>query len=365
MNLTRMGRSVAFFVSTYLWRMQRDTFYRDMADALRRKVSLRDFLAREAHNQRLLKDSAALAVMRHLSDRYASGQGVTLRELLAKASPAADGLLLMSVDEASDKATALERVADTVDFQNKSLAIVRNNLVMPALAVPVVGILCLITSQIILGVAQDASPTIWEGFNGQVRWVATAISAYWWVILATLAGAIACVVYQLPRTIGAWRLTLDEWPIVGLYRDYQAAIVLSGLAMMLGSGKTLRQSIDDMRPSASPWLRWQLARMALSLEDNPRDYLAAFGRGLMPRTVRARLASLLDSSKSFDDALVNLGTREVQRLQDNINTSAKALNWTLTGVLVALAVYLSIGQMTIVSALSQQGEPSQVMRTAR
>jgi hypothetical protein len=365
MNPTRLLDSGLFWLNTRLWRSQRGVFYRDMADALRRKVGLRDFLAREVNNRLLLKDSTGLAIMRHLSDRYATGQGITLRELLAKTSPGSDGLLLMSVDEASDKATALERVADTVDFQNESLKIVRSNLLMPALAVPIVGILCVITAQIILGVAQDASPKVWEGFNGQVRWVATLISNYWWAVITGLLGAVGLIGYQLPRGIGAWRIAADEWPLLSLYRDYQAAIVLSGLAMMLDSGKTLRQSIDDMRPSASPWLRWQLARMALSLEDNPRDYLAAFSRGLMPRTVRARLSSLLDSSKSFDEALVSLGSREVKRLQDNIATSAKAMNWTLTGVLVGLAVYLSIGQMTIVSALSKETEPSQVTRTAR
>lgn len=350
-------------VNAFLWRSRRAIFYRDMADAFRRKVGLRDFLAREEANCKMLKDKQGLSVMKRLSARYASGNGGTLRELMSGVAPASDLMLLAAVDDAGGaKPVALEKAADAVEFQQRSVKTLLTNLVTPAVAVPIVGAICIVTSEIITGIAANAPKSVWDGFNGQVRVLADVINAYWGALSAGLAAGVPLVIYLFPRWIGKYRLKADNLPAFSLYRDYNAAVVLSALAMMIGSGKTMRQSLDDLRASASPWLRWQLQRIISSLENNPTDYMAAFGRGLMPVSVRARLASLLDSAKSFDSALVSLGSSEVQRLEGSVKLSAQAVNWTLTGVLVSVAVVLSIGQMTIASALSREAEPSRLMQ---
>lgn len=356
---------VVFLIQAWLWSWSRVAFYRDLADAIRRRVGLRDHLQRQVSNQLLLKNPLGLGVMRHLALRHARGQGVTLRELMAQAAPRADALLLLSVDEAADKAQALEHAADAVAFQLQSFKLLLRHLLMPLVALPIVAALCIITANIIAGVAADAPPQIWSGFNGQVRAVAFFIQSHWPVLIAVLVITSALLVYSLPRWTGRLRLRFDELPVFSLYRDYHATWVLSSLAMMLAAGKTLRHALDDLRVAASPWLRWQLQRVVLALDDNPTDYLGAFSRGLMPRSVRARLASLLDASRSFDEALRALGSQETHRLQSHVELSAQALNWTLTSVLVALAVYLSIGQMTIVSALSREADPVRLMQSHR
>lgn len=346
-----------------LWQFRRAVFYRDMADAFRRKVSIRDFLERETENCRLLKDSVGLAVLRFLAGRYASGNGGTLRELMASVAPFSDQMLLAAVDDSGDgKPGALERAADAIEFQLRSMKVLAFNLATPVLAVPLVGAISVMNAGIVAGIAQSAPPGVWTGFNAFVRSVSEFLNTYWGAALLGLVGLIAVVVYFLPRWTGPHRLKIDNLPGFALYRDYNAAVVLSAMAMMLGSGKTLRQAIDDMRANASPWLRWHLQRILNSLEDNPTDYVSAFSRGLMPVSVRARLMSLLDSSKSFDAALVVLGTSEVQRLEQNVKVSAAAVNWALTGALVSLAVVLSVGQMTIATALSREAEPSRMMQ---
>ena len=141
----------------------------------------------------------------------------------------------------------------------------------------------------------------------------------------------------------------------------QSLIAIEG-AGAAREGFVVEQALEDLRLNATPWLGWHLQRVINSLDDNPTDYMAAFSRGLMPRSVRARLNSLLDSSKSFDVALVTLGTSEVKRLEGAVKVSAETVNWTLTGALVALAVLLSIGQMTIASALSNESDPVKLMQ---
>lgn len=359
-------RPLLFKLVAIIWSFRRAMFYRDMADAFKRKVSIRDFLQREVENARLMQDQVALMIMRSLVNRFASGNGGNLRDLMFGTAPMSDLMLLSAVDDAGEsKAEALERVADAVDFQVRSLKTLMVSLATPAIALPMVGVLCIITSEIIASIARDAPPGIWGGFNGLVRTLAEFINAHWGKVFVAIIGLIAFIVWQLPRWTGYYRIKADTLPGFSLYRDYNAAVVLSAMSMMIGSGKTMKQSLEDMRLHATPWLRWHLQRIINSLDDNPVDYLGAFSRGLMPLSVRARLNSLLDSSKSFDVALVALGATEVQRLERAVKVSAETVNWTLTGTLVALAVVLSIGQMTIASALSSESDPVKLMQKKR
>ena len=350
---------IFFKLYCFLWSFDRAHFYRDLADALARKVAIRDFLERAASNSRILNDGVSLRVLQAMSARLASGQGHKISEVVQGIAPAADQLLLKAVDDAgASQDEALTMCAAAVEFQQRALKVMAYQLLVPVVAIPIVGALCYITSQIISGIAASGTPdSVWTGYNGLVRWLADSINEYAVAIGLATALLVAAAIYWLPRWTGSMRLKVESWPGLSLYRDYNAAVVLSALAMMIRAGKTMREALEALRAASQPWLRWHLTRIITSLEDNPTEYITAFGRGLMPPTVRARLASLLDSAK-FADALVVLGTTEVDRLEKRVYLSASTVNWTLTGFFVSIAVVLSIGTMTIASALSKEGDPS-------
>jgi hypothetical protein len=359
MNFNRL----IFKIYCLLWSFDRAIFYRDLADALQRKVGIRDFLERQASNARMLKDTTAIRIYRALAARLSSGQGGTFAELMRGVTPASDQILMRAVDDAgAKKVEALNVSADAVEFQLRTLKTIGFELVVPLVAIPIVGSLCFVTSDIIATIAKSSPPEVWQGFNGIVRWLAEAITGYAIMIGAGTIAAVGFLLYMLPRWTGAWRLKVETWPAFSLYRDYNAAIVLSSIAMMVRSGQTMREALESLRGTARPWLRWHLARIIASIEDNPTDYIGAFGRGLMPAPVRARLASLLDSASSFGDALVTLGSSEIHTLEGRVKLSAKTVNWSLTGFFVSLAVVLSLGTMTIASALSREAEPSRLMQ---
>lgn len=337
-------------------------FYRDLADAVSRKVGIREFLERQASNARMLDAWISLRVYRALLARLSSGLGKSFADLLLGIAPRSDQLMLKAVDEAGkNKVEALSITADAVDFQIRTMRNIGKELVVPVLAVPCVGFMCLITAEIVAGIAADAPADIWTGFNGFVRWLAESINSYAVAIGIGLAAAVGLFIATLPRWRGPVRLKVDNMPAFSLYRDYNAALILSSMAMMIRSGKTMRESLEAMRATARPWLRWQLSRIISSLEDNPNDYISAFGKGLMPPTVRARLASLLDSSKTFGEALVSLGSTEIKTLGERVVLSAIATNWATTGTLLSIALVLALGQMNISTALSREADPSKVL----
>lgn len=349
-------------IACVIWSFERGLFYRDLADAFRRETTLKDFLEREFANARMVKAGIRTMVMQHLVSRFATGQALTLAELMRNAAPASDRMLLAAVDDAEKKPAALESAADAIDFQVRSLKILASNLAVPAISLPVVGVICLVSADIIALIVKSAPPAIWVGFNGGVRFVAEVVNDYWIHVLVALVVLVASFVSSLPRWTGRIRLKADNLPGFALYRDYNAAVVLSALAMMMGAKKPLVESLGDLKQAGSPWLRWHIQRILFALDDNPNDYSAAFARGLMPAAVRSRLATLMDSSKSFDAALIMLGSAEVKRLETSVRVSAEILNWTLVGILASLAVYLSIGQLTITTALANETSTSKIMQ---
>ena len=357
-----MFHRAAFLFCRFLWSFKRAHFYRDLADALRRKVAVRDFLVTQAANARMLKDYEDVAVYKAMSGRLEEGNGGTYAELLRGICPLSDQLLLAAIDDAGQKQEdAFQMCANAVEFQLRTLKTVAFNLVVPLIAIVLSAVMCGVVSEIVVAIAKDAPAGVWTGFNGFVRALAEGIYAHGVTISVVVVASIVSVGVLLPRWYGATRLRLESWPAFGLYRDFNASIVLSSMALMIQAGKTMREALDAIRITARPWLRWHLGRIIRSLEDNPTDYISAFGGGLMPPSVRGRLASLLNSSASFSDALVTLGTSEIGRLEKRVEHSSVAMSYSLSVAALSLCLVLSIGVSTIASALAREADPNRLL----
>ena len=357
---------VATRIACILWGFKRAEFYRGLADAYIRKVAVRDFLAREFENARLVGDWAGLSVIRFLSARLASGDVRSLERLFERVVPKSDVVALSAVDAAGDQPAALEKVADFVDFKIRNLKTISKQLMLPAVSAPLAGGVIAVSAEIMVSVSKDTPPEVWTGFNGFARALAFLIVDYWFGIVLAICALMAVVWWALPHWTGRTRAFADEYvPGFGLYRDHHAAVMLSSIAMMISSGLTVRQALEDLRSHANPWLKWHIRLMLRSLQSDPTDYLTAFSRGLMPKVVRARLGSLTDSAKSFDDALIALGTKEIQRLERRVALSASSFSWALMGAIGTIAVILSVAQMTVGSSLAQIDNPVKTLNRGR
>lgn len=335
-----------------------------MADAFRRNEALKSFFEVELSNARMVKDDSKIVVLRALQSRHESGNYPKLQELFATIAPQSDLLLLAATDgaEMNKRPTALEKTADAVAFSDRALKTVALNLVVPILAIIGVGYICSLTADSITSIAKSAPPSVWTGFNWGVRAVTEVIMTHGLLLIAGLLAFVVFVITALPRWTGQWRLKADTLPGFSLYRTYHAAGVISALSMMLSSGKQLNEAIELLRARANPWLRWHLTRILTSLHDNPTDYNGAFGRGLMPKSIRARMASLASSSKGLGDVLETIGSTEIGKLETHVTRSAVTFNQTVSGGLVVLATVLSIGLMTISTAVSRESDPSKILQ---
>jgi type II secretory pathway component PulF len=298
---------------------------------------------------------------RHREGEHAS----RLSSLLEGVVPRADAMLLAAVDRAADKPRALLALADAIDKQQQMLRVMASYSALPAITVPICCALILLLGKVIL-VIDEATPAyaqeaLWDGMNGWAKSIALFAQA-WGVQMLALPGVVlAAVLWSLPRWRGAGRLRVEGWPVYGLYRDFQAGMLFSAMAMLLQAGETLQGSIDDVTQRASPWMRWHLGRVMDALDESPNATLDAFRRGLLSPHLLARVATLQRSSPTFADVLIRLGTSEAERVLARVKKAAVTANFALVGLLAGVATFMGVASMTVPGRFATLMEPSNLM----
>lgn len=352
------------------FRLDRAEFYSDLAEMFARGESMLGFLEGELANARLTRQRSRAAALRIMLRRYVSGSaGGSLLFVLRTVVPAGDAMMLTAVDRAKDKAEALRAMAAAVELQAKMRRLVVGYCVSPVLAAPLCISMIHVVSDVLRSIDRSTPvyirDEVWSGFNGFAKLIADFTGAYGGTALTVFVAAVALAVYSLPRWTSPRRLHVDGWPLYSLYRDFQAGLVLSSLAMQLRAHLPLRSSIDDLAQDASPWVRWQLSRVTRSLDEEPTAIVRAFGRGLLSPHLQARAATLNRKSKDFAEVLVQLGTSEGHRVLGRVKQTALAMNIALMSVLGGVTVILGFASMTVPGAFSTAMEPTSLMAAKR
>jgi len=279
--------------------------------------------------------------------------------------PRSDAMLLTAVDRAVDKPQALRALAAAIDSQQTMLRVVLGYSALPLVIVPICYALIALLGRVML-VIDEATPVyaqdaLWSGMNGWARDIAVFAQSWGAQSVLVLGAAFGGLVWSLPRWRGAWRLRVESWPVYGLYRDFQAGMLFSAMAMLLQTGETLQGSIDDVTQRASPWMRWHLGRVVDALDDNPTATLDAFRRGLLSAHLLARAATLNRSCASFSDVLIQLGTSEGPRVLARVKKAAVIANFALVGIFASVATFMGVASMTVPGTFASLMEPSTLM----
>jgi type II secretory pathway component PulF len=348
------------------FRRARAEFYRDFAEMYQRNEAMVSFLEGEIANAGLTRQRSRARALRMVLHRHQGGDHASrVSHLLEGVVPRSDGLLLAAVDRALDKPQALRALADAIDKQQQMLRLLLGYAALPAITLPICFALIGLLGKVIL-VIDDATPVyaqdaLWDGMNGWARAVALFAQAWGVQTIVAMGVALGAVLWSLPRWRGAARLRVEGWPVYGLYRDFQAGMLFSSMAMMLKTGETLQGSIDDVTQRASPWMRWHLGRVVDALDENPTGTLDAFRRGLLSAHLLSRAATLNRSSASFSDVLIQLGTSEGERVLARVKKAAVIANFALVGLFASVATFMGVASMTVPGTFASLMEPSNLM----
>ncbi len=359
-------RSLANRLALVDFRSARAEFYRDFAEMYQRNEAMVSFLEGEIGNATLTRQRSRARALRIILHRHQDGDHASrVSHLLEGVVPRSDAMLLTAVDRAADKPQALRALADAIDKQQLMLRLMASYSALPLVIIPICYALITLLGKVIL-VIDDATPAyaqeaLWEGPNGWARVIGTFVQAWGAQTSIALGVGLGVVLWSLPRWRGASRLRVEGWPIYGLYRDFQAGMLFSSMAMMLKTGETLQGSIDDVTQRASPWMRWHLGRVVDALDENPTATLDAFRRGLLSAHLLARAATLHRSCASFSDVLIQLGTTEGERVLLRVKKAAVIANFAVVGLFASVATFMGVASMTVPGKFASLMEPSNLM----
>ena len=362
----RSARALVDWVALFDFRATRAEFYRDFAEMFHRNEALVSFLEGEIANATLTSQRSRARALRLVLHRHQDGEHASrVSHLLEGVVPRTDAMLLAAVDRAVDKPQALRALAVAIEKQQQMVRLMLGYSVLPAITIPICYVLIALLGKVIL-VIDDATPVyaqeaLWQGMNGWARDIAVYAGSWGPQTVLALAVSLVTVLWSLPRWRGAWRLRVESWPVYGLYRDFQAGMLFSSMAMMLRTGETLKGSIDDLTHRASPWMRWHLGRVVDALDENPTATLDAFRRGLLSPHLLSRASTLNRSCTSFSDVLIQLGTSEGERVLARVKRAAVVANIALVGLFASVATFMGVASMTVPGTFASLMEPSNLM----
>ena len=361
-----MARRILQWFWVLVFRPQRAEFYRDLADMFRRNESMMGFFEGEIANAVRTRQWARAAALRMMLARLQSGhQAGRVGHLLERVMPASDMMMIVGVDHADDKARALLSLADAVDAQRTMRTTVLSYALFPLVMLPLSYVLIRILADVILSIDRSApeyvKEELWSGSNGWAKQIAVLMDQFGLPMLCLLIGCLALAIASLPRWKGRARLWVEAWPIYGLYRDFQSGLLFSSMAMLLSNGSTLKGAIEDIAQGATTWMRWHLTRVLRSLDDNPTNTIEAFSRGILSPYMLARAATLQRTSATFAEVLIELGTRESERVLKGVRRAAVIANVAIVGVLLCVCTFMGLSTLTVPGRFSALMEPSTLM----
>jgi type II secretory pathway component PulF len=240
----KLIRTLADWLALMDFRLSRAEFYRDFAEMYQRNEAMVSFLEGEIVNANLTRQRSRARALRLVLHRHQDGEHASrVSHLLEGVVPRSDAMLLTAVDRAADKPQALRALADAIDKQQQMLRLMLSYSALPAMTIPICYALIVVLGKVIL-VIDDATPVyaqdaLWDGINGWAKSLAIFAQAWGTQTLAVLGAALVGVLWSLPRWRGPVRLRVETWPVYSLYRDFQAGMLFSSMAMMLRTGETL------------------------------------------------------------------------------------------------------------------------------
>lgn len=364
-----MINAIKRWFTLYDFNYDRAEFYGDLAEMFERGESMLGFLEGEIVNSVKTGMKSRAAALRMMLARYQSGaEGGRLEYLLNGIVPSSDNLMLLSVERAKNKKAALLAMKSAIEQQAQMRKIALLASVLPLVVISLCGILIWTVSNLLKKLDESAPyyvrDLIWTGFNGLAKWVADVALDYGPGVLLASIVALVILVRSLPRWKGRWRLKAENLPVFSLYRDYQAGLLCSSIAMLLQAGGSLRGSIEDLSQRASPVLRWHLGRVLQSLDDEPNRAVEAFSRGVLSPYMVARASTLYRSvgkDKTFGDVLIQLGTKDGDRVISRVRVAAIFAGASVTAVFATAAVILGLASMTAVGKFSNVMQPASLM----
>lgn len=357
-------------------------FYRDWARSIERREPLPAFLAAEiaiSRAKHTLNRARATALSQMLA-RFHAAENMPLSQVVGLSMPAEDRLMLAAGDtlEEEDFVVVIKDLCDAIEIQAASKMILWRSLITPMMILPGVGVFAYVLSAKSIPIIEEFAPaSVWTPFNSAVRAVANVINVGGPYIILAAVLAVAAMAWALPNwrhplrfklekvnpKTAFWLMPVAPWLTpLSIYRDFQALLILSTLAVLLKRGRTLNQALKSVAAIGTPYVRHHMRRIIFFLEEAPLEVSKAFATGILSANVAARLATISRTNPSFEEVLIEIGTTGSVEITKQVQKAASGMNIMLLCMAAFTIVFLYLGQLNLSFTLKKEMDPNMMMQ---
>lgn len=164
--------------------------------------------------------------------------------------------------------------------------------------------------------------------------------------LIVVIGMILCsvtVIKTLPILTGKIRSYLDIFPPWSIYKEFNAGIFLISLSTLMQAGNTPIQSLHKLRASSPKYVREELDKMIIALNDavSPATAINTGFLGEIGDDIED-----ISENGAFDDVLVSYGKEAIEQIIENIKSKTGIIRNIL---MVLVVVFIGWGYSTFIT----------------
>ena len=355
--------------------LNRSDFYRELAKSIRKTEPMRQFVEAELQvaTSAVTGSASKAHAMRGALRQLSTGREHSITATIGAIMPIRDKLMLGAVDRSRDQPATLEILANAIDDQMMAQKAIFFAVAKPSLYLAGAAALgYMISTEAIPAIEKTAPVEVWTPFNDTVRIVANVINNYGVLICALGLLLVLFFVSQLSKwrsplrlrmercnpVLAIWLTPVAPWLLpLAMYRDFQAGLVFSALAVWLGTGRSLKESLEAILQNSSPYLKSHIRRILNHLNANPTEYIEAFSKGLISQRLLAKMGSSIRNSPSFSDVIIEIGTTGNKEAREQVTKNAAVMNFTFVGLFIGLVMFLYVGLMNISNSMQTEMNP--------
>lgn len=201
----------------------------------------------------------------------------------------------------------------------------------------------MIATQLVPKLARVAPPDTWEGPARGLYLVADFTTRFGVAAVSSLAVTLVLCLISLPYLRGPLRVRLDRFFPWSVYRILYGSSFLLGVALMVGSGQQLRESLGELARGANPWLRERIEGAQAGLDSGLNFGVALEVAGHeFPDRVAVQYLTIFANRNGFEQSIVNYAERWMEQSVATMKRMAGAFLAVGLAV-IALLMLLVIG----------------------
>lgn len=316
---------------------QRKMFYEIMASYLESGVNFTD--AVDSMQKRALKDKDYKAyIYKDILKKV--GSGVAPSKAIGDWVPANEKMLVEAGEKAGEMAKGFTETVYMSDSISRIKKVVVSNMITPM-------IMILMLFGMMVGYRLGMVPVFLE-FIPLDQWTPNAsivyevtnfVYEYWYIFIGLILGGSFLIFSTINDFTGPIRKVLDKVPPYNIYKKFVESSFLITFASLLKAKYPIMLALKSMNQDATRYLSYYLVKMMDRIGAGTANEGEALNVGLLNKT----LAGILEDTaklSSFDKAVYNMGTRNIEKSIVEVTAIMKVVNTVLMTLVLLVTLYM-------------------------